>query len=225
MNEVVTSSGKDPAPGLQFDQIEPPPLPESAAAAPEAASPEPTMACQLCERPIGEAYYELGGKVACPDCHARVLAAWHGGSGAGRLLRSLALGAGAGLAGCLVYYLVLKLTGYEFGLIAILVGWAVGAAVRRGSGGRGGWPFQLLAVGLTYLSIVGSYLPLVLAEMAEVNLVTLIVLVPVLLVSPFLAGLENILGLVIIAFGLWEAWRLNRRQELSASGPYRAAAA
>ncbi len=59
---------------------------------------------------------------------------------------------------------MLKLTGYEFGLIAILVGYAVGIAVRRGSSGRGGWPYQLLAVGLTYASIVGSYLPLVFAE-------------------------------------------------------------
>jgi hypothetical protein len=36
---------------------------------------------------------------------------------------------------------------------------------------------------------------------------------------PFLAGFENILGLLIIAFGLWEAWKLNKRQELEILGP------
>lgn len=37
---------------------------------------------------------------------------------------------------------------------------------------------------------------------------------------PFLAGLQNILGILIIGFALFEAWKLNRRMELSVSGPH-----
>jgi hypothetical protein len=41
---------------------------------------------------------------------------------------------------------------------------------------------------------------------------------------PFLAGFENIIGLVIIAIGLYEAWKLNKRAELNVAGPFKVAA-
>jgi hypothetical protein len=56
------------------------------------------------------------------------------------------------------------LTGYEFGLIAIVVGFLVGAAVEKGSNGRGGWQYQTLAMFLTYTSIVSSYVPLIIRQ-------------------------------------------------------------
>lgn len=37
--------------------------------------------------------------------------------------------------------------------------------------------------------------------------------------SPFLSGMKNILGLIIIGFALYEAWKLNRRMPIP--GPYR----
>jgi hypothetical protein len=37
---------------------------------------------------------------------------------------------------------------------------------------------------------------------------------------PFLAGIQNVLGILIIGFALFEAWKLNRRTELSVSGPH-----
>jgi hypothetical protein len=41
--------------------------------------------------------------------------------------------------------------------------------------------------------------------------------------SPFLAGFENIMGLIIIAIALYEAWKLNKR--VPVSGPFRMATA
>jgi len=38
---------------------------------------------------------------------------------------------------------------------------------------------------------------------------------------PFLAGVENVLGLLIIGFGLFEAWRLNQFVPLTIEGPFR----
>lgn len=38
--------------------------------------------------------------------------------------------------------------------------------------------------------------------------------------APFLAGASNIIGLLIIGFGLWEAWKTNRRINLVINGPY-----
>jgi len=37
---------------------------------------------------------------------------------------------------------------------------------------------------------------------------------------PFLAGFQNIIGILIIAFGLWEAWKFNKRVDAAITGPY-----
>src|SRR5206468_726575 len=52
-------------------------------------------------------------------------------------------------------------------LIAILVGFFVGKAVSWGSYRRGGWKYQTLAMVLTYLSIVASYVPVIVKEIAK----------------------------------------------------------
>jgi hypothetical protein len=59
----------------------------------------------------------------------------------------------------LIFYGVRVLTGYEIGLISILVGFLVGGGVRRGADYRGGRAYQFLAVFLTYFAIGASYLP------------------------------------------------------------------
>ena len=40
---------------------------------------------------------------------------------------------------------------------------------------------------------------------------------------PFLMGIQNLIGLLIIGFALYEAWKLNRGVELRVSGPHRVA--
>jgi hypothetical protein len=260
----MAESGKDEVSAagvLQFDRVESPADPGTAAPPLPPVETAPRLACQTCGQPIADVYFEVAGKVSCAACHDLALAEWNRGTPASRLLRAFLLGSGAGLLGCLLYYAVLKLTGYEFGLIAILIGYAVGIAVRKGSRGRGGWAYQLVAVGLTYAAIVFSYLPLILEEFnkpitaAEAAVpaseaaapgapadaaapasdappaepmnvaAAVVVLIVLALAMPFLAGFENILGILIIGFGLWEAWRLNRRQEWHAAGPFRATAA
>jgi hypothetical protein len=39
-------------------------------------------------------------------------------------------------------------------------------------------------------------------------------------VAPFLGGFENIIGIAIIAFGLWEAYKINRRAAAEINGPW-----
>jgi hypothetical protein len=53
----------------------------------------------------------------------------------------------------------------------------------------------------------------------------IVILLAVLYATPFLAGIENLIGLLIIGFALYEAWKLNRRRELPVSGPHRVSAA
>jgi hypothetical protein len=47
-----------------------------------------------------------------------------------------------------------------------------------------------------------------------------VVLLGILYAMPFLAGIQNILGILIIGFALYEAWKLNRRVDLKVSGPH-----
>ena len=200
---------------LQFDSAEP----VAVADAPAATT------CTGCSRPIRDSYHEVNGQVVCASCRAGVEALGRAGSFA----KALVLGLGAAAAGWAVYFAVLKLAGIEFGLIAILVGYGVGRAVSSGSGGRGGWPYQALAIALTYLAIVCTYVPLIAEGMrsedpsaagAGLYVVSFVIAV----MYPFLSITESPIGAVIIAVGLYEAWKLNRRSELRITGPYTVAA-
>ena len=48
----------------------------------------------------------------------------------------------------------------------------------------------------------------------------LLVTAGIVLAIPFLAGFENIIGIIIIGIGLYEAWKLNRREALTITGPH-----
>jgi hypothetical protein len=137
-------------PGLQFDRAEP-------------ISPQAAPACATCRRSIELQYFEAAGHVLCPACAAQHTR----DPGWGGALRAGLYGAGAALAGTIAWFLIMKLTKSEFGLLAIGVGLLVGIAVRKGARGAGGWKYQALAMGLTYLSITTSYVPLIVGQMQE----------------------------------------------------------
>jgi len=150
----------DPAAGapadrsLQFDRA-------------ERAGQTPGTACSFCQQPIAGSYYEINGKVSCLGCRGQIMAAWNRGSPALRFAKALGLGAAAAALGAGVYFGVEALTGYEFGLIAVVVGLLVGAAVRRGSSGRGGWRYQVLAMFLTYSAVVATDSTLIARELRK----------------------------------------------------------
>src|SRR5215475_6321852 len=81
------------------------------------------------------------------------------GSGVKRFCGALVLGVLAAMAGAGLYFAITALTGYELGLVAIVVGLLVGSAVRWGSQRRGGWLYQGLAMFLTYSAIITTYIP------------------------------------------------------------------
>ena len=88
--------------------------------------------CSACQRSIPDTYFEAAGRIFCEPCRDAVMASLRGGSGASRLLKALVFGVGAAAVSAVVWYGIVKLTGYELGIIAIAVGFAVGAAVRIG---------------------------------------------------------------------------------------------
>lgn len=225
---------------LQFDRAE---FSESAA---------PSV-CTACKAPLTSTYFLVNGHMACEACRYRAETP-DTSSGVGRFIRALGAGTAAAIGGALLYYAISAVTGYEFGLMAVVVGLAVGGAVKWGARGRGGWRYQALAMALTYLSIVGTYVPLLVKSVREHRsdtetgapatagaataatpapapaaeprttiggfIVAVVVLVGIVCALPFLAGFENIMGIVIIGIGLYEAWKINRRIPLTISGPH-----
>jgi hypothetical protein len=183
----------------------------------------PFLICGGCAQPIADAYYEIQGKVYCGGCRDRIVARFAGGSEPARLARAAVFGAGAALAGAALHTLVFQVLGSAIGLIYIVIGYMVGVAVRKGAGYRGGWPYQVLAVALTYSGIAFCIIPRLILAMTKQGVPigpNLIKLVTFAYAAPFLAGTKNIVGLVIIGFALLQAWRLNATLRLPISGPF-----
>src|SRR3990172_4839918 len=170
------------------------------------------LTCAFCPHDILGTYFEINGKTACKQCRAKVESSRTEGSSVGRAFRAVLGGAVGGIVGAGIYYAVLAVTGYEIGLVAIVVGLLVGFGVRWGSGGVGGRGYQVLAVAITYVAIVSTYVPFFVeearkqieaAETAPVEpeveatartfFVALAAVTLFVLASPFLAGLQNVI--------------------------------
>jgi hypothetical protein len=123
-----------------------------------AEAPPPQPLCQACHQPVHGTYYDVDGATTCERCRLDLDLAG-AGSGTGRLARATLFGVLAAIACSIAWYAIRKLTGYEFGILAIGVGLLVGGGVRAGSRGRGGWRYQALAMFLTYNAIVVTYVP------------------------------------------------------------------
>lgn len=258
---------------LQFSTAEPMPAATVPSAAPAAVA---APMCAGCKQPIGQTYYAVGDKLVCTRCQQQLTGGAAGGSKYGRLAKATALGLGGAIVGTLIWYAVRRVTGYEIGLIAVVVGLIVGGAVRAGSGGRGGPGYQVLAILLTYFASSANYMPdLIQGFIHKYNedkvamhsvpgaatrhqttgaggvgitkvpdstgsdttaqpakrppsLGRAIVVVGILiglalvlmLIVPVLIGIHNPIGLLIMAFALYEAWKINARRRLPISGPY-----
>lgn len=151
------------------DQALPVPLPTpvpagTAAAAP--VSPATAGTCSQCGQAIGENYYLSAGQMWCPDCTRRAPLLTPA-AGCRTLLFAVLLGvlAAAGAAG--LWALIVILTGYQLGLVAIVVGILVGLAVRKGSGGTGGRRYQVLAMVLTVAALAYASVPIAIAAIRD----------------------------------------------------------
>lgn len=119
----------------------------------------PSPSCARCAAAIATTFYQIDGTVVCPDCRSALEHPL--GSRLRRSSAAVGLGMLAAVGGGALYFAVAATTGREFGLVATIVGFLVGKAVRTGSRGRGGWGYQALAVSLTYLAIVSTNIPLI----------------------------------------------------------------
>jgi hypothetical protein len=202
--------------------------------------------CSACNSPIWSTYFQVVGRDICPTCAERIRLGQQAPP-AHSLLKAALYGGGAALAGCILYATIAIVANLELALIAILIGFMVGKAIRHASNGLGGRPQQLLAVVLTYFAITFSYVGVYIYQIAQKpqtaqqrtaeqtnqprpGIVTVIVaIVGIAAVAPFLAltgpnPVGALISLVIIFFGLQRAWRMTGRINIDIFGPYDASA-
>ena len=234
-------------------------------------------ACAQCATPITDRYFTLGSHVLCEPCHLAFRDAKAPGNAASRFFGAAMLGTVAAAIGCALWMVVTELTGYEIGLIAIVVGYIVGMTVHVGARRVGGLVYQLLAVFLTYTAIVMTYVPMIANELMasedfqreadsvrseswaeegspdqatrtvereesadqaadavegespdvpvtdsdESAALAWFTAVPIAYAIPFLMDFENVIGILIIGFALWQAFRMNARAKIELQGPFR----
>ena len=182
-------------------------------------------ACGVCKQPLTAAYYSVNGHGVCESC-LRGLRAARGSS----FFKALGLGLAAGTVGALIYYAIRSTTGYDLALITIVVGIAVGIAVRRGAGGSPSWVYRAMAVGITWVAMCATYVPEVLKGLTEdgdeAGVFHVIFAAVIAQIVPFLLIAEaQILGVLIFAFGIWEAWRRSAAPPFVVEGPFQPAPA
>ena len=194
----------------------------------------PGLTCAFCRSPIQKQYWQINKRAACGQCRGQVQREVETSMTRARFLSALQYGALAAAAGSVGWIVISKVTGYEIGIVAIGIGYFVGKAVRKGAGGFGGRRYQVLAVLLTYSSIALASLPAIfealrqaphhVAATAAPGLGAMLwgwtVILGFALASPFLGGMQNFMGLIIIGIGLYEAWKLTRPLPVQVLGPF-----
>ena len=150
------------SPELQFDRV----VTESTSSAPPSKL---AAICAACQTSIETEYYDVNGNILCSRCRTAVESAAETPRGIVPLVTAGAFGLGAGVIGAIIYYAVMAIAHLEIGIVAILIGYMVGYAVRTGARGRGGRRFQVLAVALTYASVALAYTPIAVKQALDAN--------------------------------------------------------
>jgi hypothetical protein len=124
----------------------------------EYAGPSGNDHCQFCHQPIAGTYYRVNDSLACPGCAAKARAELSKDTHAA-YMRALLFGIGAAIAGMILYSVFEIATGLIVGYVSLAVGYLVGKAMMKGSGGVGGKRYQITAAVLTYAAVSMAAVP------------------------------------------------------------------
>jgi len=198
-------------------------------------APAGTEACANCSTLLTSQYFVAAGKKLCPACANQAFTGGQTEADHAAFVRAVLFGVGGAIAGMALYAAVVIATNITIGYLALAVGWMVGAAMMKGSVGRGGRHYQIAAVLLTYAAISLAAVPEILYYVYQrhVPIPNMAALLQRLLLygiaSPFLHLGRNpaggLIGLFILFIGLRIAWQLTRAKKLAIDGPYQVGAA
>jgi hypothetical protein len=125
----------------------------------EYAGPGGNDHCQFCHQPTAATYYRINDSLACPACAEKGRAELSQDTHAA-FTRALVFGIGAAIVGMILYATFTIMTGLIIGYVSLAVGWMVGTAMMKGSGGVGGRRYQITAALLTYAAVSMAAVPI-----------------------------------------------------------------
>jgi hypothetical protein len=195
----------------------------------EYAQQPTTERCRLCGTPLATEYYRVRGQTACASCAAAAQSGQSNPSGNAAFTRALLFGIGAAVVGLIGYSAFTIATSLYVGYVALGVGYIVAKAMKAGSGGLGGRPYQIAAVILTYLAIALAEIPIALwqfrARIPSGHLLAVAIrLLPIGVTSPIRdmrSPVHGLINLVILFVGLQIAWRGTAGASATVEGPFR----
>jgi hypothetical protein len=115
--------------------------------------------CQFCHQPVTGTYYRVNDAMACLGCAEKARGELAKDTHAA-YMRGLLYGIGAAIIGTILYATFAIATGIIIGYVSLAVGWMVGNAILKGSGGIGGRRYQITAVLLTYCAVSMAAVPI-----------------------------------------------------------------
>jgi hypothetical protein len=203
---------------LSFDRAIP--------AAPVSVGGSGGVTCANCQRTLTDVYHTANGEPICANCRHILEGATRGVTQPAVLVKAIAFGVVAMLAGALLYWAVIRFAKLEIGIIAIASGWMIGKALRAGADGRGGPALQFIGAGLVYVSVALAYLPFVMqaAPPGSSLVAGALVAIMVPLQQVFSSGVGGIISALIIGFGMMQAWQMAATPKVAFQGPFRVAA-
>jgi hypothetical protein len=205
-------------------------------------------ACKSCGREIIGSFYKVNGALSCAGC-AQKISEQSARDSHAAFVRGVLFGIGGAILGLILYVAFALVTGLVAGIISLAVGYLVGKAIVRGSGGIGSRRYQVTAVLLTYMAVSLAAVPISLSQFYRQHSAqqqaqalapatpqaptpamgfpkALGTLVLIGLASPFLA-LSNpgqgAIGLIILFVGIRIAWRITAGRTMNIEGPFREA--
>jgi hypothetical protein len=122
--------------------------------------------CRSCNQTITGSYYRVNGALACANC-AQQLQNQLPKDSHSAFVRALLFGVGGAILGLIIYAAFGIITGWMIGYISLAVGYIVGKAIVKGSGGLGGRRYQVAAVLLTYFAVSMAAIPIGISQVIK----------------------------------------------------------
>jgi len=179
--------------------------------------------CQYCHQPIGSTYYRVNSAMACPSCADKARTDLGQDSG-GAFIRAALFGLGAAALGLALYAAFMIITNISIGYASLAVGWMVGKAMMKGSGGIAGPKYQVVAAVLTYPACTLARIPLWIHFTPGLSAADTVRLIPHALIFPFTRFGDNpfggLMGAVILFVGVSIAVRMTAAKPMVIDGPF-----
>jgi hypothetical protein len=113
--------------------------------------------CAACGQSVVGNYFRINGTKVCASCADKMQRGPRDSHSA--YSKALLFGIGAAIIGLICYAGFAIITGWMIGYVSLGVGYLVGKAMMKGSGGVGGRRYQITAALLTYAAVSMSAIP------------------------------------------------------------------